>query len=214
VYIAEFDRIDEVSVNQFFSRVKETVGQVDFAVNIHSQAHEPELPVGHDIDAYDQNFKTYQRGVCISAQLPQTLCINEWFTQAFLIQRGLLRQMLPQPINPSTSSRGSIVNIVEHGPTPTLVDIPIVAAIAFAIIGMSKTDAVDYAQDKIRVNCIAAGEVLIEKTKDFPGGVPLPRKGTVDDLANVAVWLSAPGSSWLTGLVVPVDGGRSLHHWY
>jgi NAD(P)-dependent dehydrogenase (short-subunit alcohol dehydrogenase family) len=122
--------------------------------------------------------------------------------------------MLSQPNHPSTGGRGSIVNVVEHGPPPTLVNNPIVAAIAFAIIGMSKTDAVDYAQDQIRVNCIAAGEVLIEKTKELPGGVPLPRKGTVEDIANAVVWLSGEGSRWLTGLVVNVDGGRSLHHVY
>lgn len=131
-----------------------------------------------------------------------------------MIQRALLRQMLRQDVLPETESRGSIVNVVDHGPTPTLADYPVLATVAFAIVGFSKTDACDYAPDKIRVNCIAASDVMIQKEKELPGGVPLPKKGSPDDVANAALWLSSPGSNWLTGLVVPVDGGRSLHHWW
>ncbi len=133
-----------------------------------------------------------------------------------MVQRALLRQMLKQDTVPECGDcRGSIINVVDHGPTPTLADYPVLATVAFAIIGFSKTDACDYAPDKIRVNCLAASEVMIEKAKpELPGGVPLPRKGIPNDVANAAVWLSSPGSSWLTGLVVPVDGGRSLHHWW
>lgn len=136
--------------------------------------------------------------------------------QAFLIERALLRQMITQDaLAESSDCRGSIVNVVDYGPTPSLADLPVLAMVAFAIIGFSKTDACDYAEDRIRVNCIAASEVLITKTKpELPGGVPLPRKGMPDDVANAAVLLSSPNSSWLTGLVVPVDGGRSLHHWW
>ncbi len=95
-----------------------------------------------------------------------------------------------------SNSRGSIVNVVDYGPTASLADLPTVAMVAFAIIGFSRTDACDYAPENIRVNCIAASEVLITKTKpELPGGVPLPRKGTSDDIANAAVWLSSPSGS-------------------
>lgn len=111
--------------------------------------------------------------------------------------------------------RGSIVNVVDYGPTPSLAEHPVIAAVANAIVGLSKTDACDYAGDKIRVNCVTASEVFVTKTRpEFPGGVPLPKKGTVDDVSNAVMWLSFPSSSWLTGLVVPVDGGRSLNHFW
>jgi len=123
--------------------------------------------------------------------------------------------MLKQDVLVATDCRGSIVNVVDYGPIPTLADSPIVAAIANAIVGLSKTDACDFAQDKIRVNCVASAEVTVAKAKpELPGGVPLPRKGTPEDVANAAVWLSSPGASWLTGMVVPVDGGRSLNHFW
>lgn len=123
--------------------------------------------------------------------------------------------MLKQDILEDSDSRGSIVNVVEYGPTPSLADYPIVAAVANAILGMSRTDAADYAQDNIRVNSVAAGEVLLTKEKpELPGGVPLPRKGKPDDVSNAVTWLSSPSSSWLTGLVVPIDGGRNLNHFW
>ena len=98
--------------------------------------------------------------------------------------------MLKQDVLVATDCRGSIVNVVDYGPIPTLADSPIVAAIANAIVGLSKTDACDFAQDKIRVNCVASAEVTVAKAKpELPGGVPLPRKGTPEDVANAAVWL-------------------------
>jgi 3-oxoacyl-[acyl-carrier protein] reductase len=123
--------------------------------------------------------------------------------------------MLKQEILGDSDCRGSIVNVVDYGPTASLADYPTMAAVANAIVGMSKTDACDYAQDMIRINCVAASEVLMRKAKpELQGGVPLPRKGRPDDVSNTVTWLSLPGSSWLTGLVIPVDGGRSLNHFW
>ena len=62
--------------------------------------------------------------------------------------------MLKQEIHPESKCRGSIVNVVELGPTVLLANYPVLAAVANAVIGLSKTDAFDYMQDKIRVNCL------------------------------------------------------------
>lgn len=123
--------------------------------------------------------------------------------------------MLKQDSRGGQDCRGSIVNVVDYGPVPTLAEHPVIAAVANAVIGISKTDACDYAHDQIRINCVAASEIMVPKLKpELPGGVPLPRKGTAEDIANTVLWLSSPTSSWLTGLIVPVDGGRSLNHFW
>jgi len=41
-------------------------------------------------------------------------------------------------------------------------------------------------------------------------GVPLQRMGTLDDIAHMALFLSSPQASYVTGAVIPVDGGASL----
>lgn len=120
--------------------------------------------------------------------------------------------MLEQDILPQFGSRGSIVNIVELGPTASLSDRPLSAAVANAIVGLSKTDAFDFTPDKIRVNCIAADEALNAKGEVEKGRTEASRSGEgLKSVANTACWLSSPGSSWLTGLVIPVDRGSSLN---
>lgn len=66
VHIQEFDRSEEEAVDKFFSKVTATLKRIDFAVNVVSQAQEPELPTEHSIPGFDRNFRVYQRGVCVT----------------------------------------------------------------------------------------------------------------------------------------------------
>ena len=212
----EFDRASEVDVERFFTAAVQTLGRIDLAINLVAQTGDGSKASGLSIDQYDSNFLKYQRGVRIKQNhvAPVWKRLSDLSWQTFLIERALLRQMLKQDILEG-DCRGSIVNVVDYGPTPSLAEYPVVAAVASAIIGFSKTDACDYAQDKIRVNVVAASEILIQKEKpELPGGVPIPRLGRPDDISNTVAWLSLPSSSWLTGLVVPVDGGRHLNHFW
>jgi len=74
----------------------------------------------------------------------------------------------------------------------------------------------------IRVNAIAPGPVdtpihLSWAGDDVAGAyermrkeLPLGRMGTADELADWIVWLASPSASWVTGTVIPVDGGQVL----
>jgi NAD(P)-dependent dehydrogenase (short-subunit alcohol dehydrogenase family) len=124
--------------------------------------------------------------------------------------------MLKQDIQAYTECRGSIVNIVEFGPPILQANDPVAAAIANAVIGMSKTDSFDYIPDKIRINCIAASEVLNAdpEANSRPGGIFSLRKGKPEDVASAAAWLSSPASSWVTGMIMTVDGGSHLNSFW
>jgi NAD(P)-dependent dehydrogenase (short-subunit alcohol dehydrogenase family) len=123
--------------------------------------------------------------------------------------------MLRQDIQPDSDCRGSIVNVVEFGPPILQAEDPVAAAVANAVIGMSKTDSFDYIPDKIRVNCVAASEVLNAdpEAKQRPGVFSL-RKGRPEDVASAAIWLSSPASSWVTGMIMAVDGGSHLNSFW
>ena len=82
--------------------------------------------------------------------------------------------------------------------------------------------AAELAPLKIRVNAIAPGPVdtpihLTWAGDDVAGAyermkkeVPLNRMGTADELASWIVWLTEPDAGWVTGVVIPVDGGQTL----
>jgi NAD(P)-dependent dehydrogenase (short-subunit alcohol dehydrogenase family) len=84
------------------------------------------------------------------------------------------------------------------------------------VIALTRTMAVQHAKDNIRVNCIAPGPVYTpmvaeslteEERIQRRNGVPLGIEGTAWDVAWAAVYLASDEARWVTGLVLPVDGG-------
>jgi NAD(P)-dependent dehydrogenase (short-subunit alcohol dehydrogenase family) len=86
-----------------------------------------------------------------------------------------------------------------------------------AVITLTKDMAVKFAPFGIRVNAIAPGPFLTDMmghVRDNPkilelmtGGLPLQRAGEQDDLKGVAVFLTSAASAYITGVILPVDGG-------
>lgn len=85
------------------------------------------------------------------------------------------------------------------------------------IVGMSKSLAVELAARNITVNCIAPGfidtamtEVLPDNIKEMMlGQIPLNRFGTVDDVANAALYLASEEAGYVTGQTIHVNGGMA-----
>ena len=95
-----------------------------------------------------------------------------------------------------------------------------------AIVGLTRALAVDLGPYNINVNCICPGPVqtpLLDQatTANFRAEItktiPLNRLGKPSDLANAAVFLASSLSDWITGVVLPVDGGLvccvRARHW-
>ena len=88
---------------------------------------------------------------------------------------------------------------------------------------LTKAMALDYAHEKIRVNCICPALVETELIRDLFGSgsegeaarrsriaqFPLGRMGRPEDVADMAVFLASKESSWVTGVAIPLDGGLS-----
>jgi NAD(P)-dependent dehydrogenase (short-subunit alcohol dehydrogenase family) len=83
-----------------------------------------------------------------------------------------------------------------------------------AVIHVSRSIALDVAQYGIRVNCLVPGQIQTAMTSYDMDRVmkltqPLPRKGTVEDVAEAALFLASDRSAQITGIVLPVDGGTT-----
>lgn len=120
---------------------------------------------------------------------------------------------------------GSIVNI---GSVLGLVGMKRRAAYATSkggLVLLTKSLALDHAQDKIRVNCIcpslvdtAMGQESLERAGDAAAErarrlaqIPLGRAGTPEDVARLALFLASEDSSWITGAAIALDGGFTAY---
>jgi 3-oxoacyl-[acyl-carrier protein] reductase len=86
------------------------------------------------------------------------------------------------------------------------------------IMGFTKTIAREYASRGITVNAVAPGFIETAMTEVLPGNIkeemkkiiPLGRFGSVDDIANAALFLASPESGYITGQVIHVNGGMYM----
>ncbi|GGT92212.1 MULTISPECIES: glucose 1-dehydrogenase [Streptomyces] len=116
---------------------------------------------------------------------------------------------------------GAIVNTSSVGGLiATPVAAPYVAA-KHAVIGLTRAAAAEYAARGIRVNAVAPGttrtEVVTEWFAAVPGmeealhaATPQPRTAEPEEIAEAAAWLCSDRASFVTGAIMPVDGGFTM----
>jgi NAD(P)-dependent dehydrogenase (short-subunit alcohol dehydrogenase family) len=118
---------------------------------------------------------------------------------------------------------GSIVNVASIIGLRANRNIPCTAygVSKAGIVALTLQVSYHYAKDQVRVNAICPGPVhtpILEPTFDrdpdvksrILDSVPLGRMGTTDDIANLILFLASDESSWMTGSIITIDGGRSV----
>lgn len=116
---------------------------------------------------------------------------------------------------------GVVLNISSMASQYGLPNVIAYTASKSAIEGMTRAMAVELAQYGIRVNCIAPGFIKTnmsslalekdpERKKKVLSRTPLGRLGKPDEVADAALFLVSGSASFITGVVLPVDGGNSI----
>ena len=117
------------------------------------------------------------------------------------------------------SGGGAIVNnssIAGHFGSPGA---SVYAASKFAVIGLTKTAALEFAKEGIRVNSVSPGPIQTEmfdrafgegqtdSKKALEAQTPIGRVGTPKEIASAVLWLSSPDAAFTTGQDIIIDGG-------
>lgn len=126
-----------------------------------------------------------------------------------------IRQMLTQEPLPS-GSRGRVINIASIGGLVGLAAEPAYCASKGAVVNLTRQLALDFAPQRINVNAICPGFLATAMVRPFLENpethkllrdlTPWPRVGKAEDVANCALFLASPGSEWITGSMLTVDG--------
>ncbi len=156
------------------------------------------------------------------------LPVEAWRTAVDLNLTGTLIPI--QVFGPvmAAAKQGSIVNISSMASQRVLTRVPAYSAAKAAIENLTRWIAVDLARkygEGLRVNAVAPGFFIGEQNRRLltnedgsltPRGrniiehTPAGRFGVPDDLIGIVLWLCGPGSGFVNGVVVPVDGGFSV----
>jgi NAD(P)-dependent dehydrogenase (short-subunit alcohol dehydrogenase family) len=189
--VAHVGKLDEI--NNLVSKVKEEFGKIDILVN--NAATNPTMAPAIDVDerAWDSIMNLNLKGL-------------------FFLSQAVARVMREQ-------GGGKIINVASvAGITPDV--LPIYSVSKAGVIMATKVMAQQWAQYNIRVNAIAPGltktrfsEAIWSNQDILQGamlGTPLRRVAEPEEMAGAVIFLASDASSYVTGQVLPIDGGATI----
>jgi NAD(P)-dependent dehydrogenase (short-subunit alcohol dehydrogenase family) len=146
---------------------------------------------------------------CTEENWDKTITVN--LTGTWLCMKYEIPEMLKQ-------GKGSIVNCSSVAGLVGFEGLPAYVASKHGVIGLTKTAALEYAEQGIRVNAVCPGVIqtpmmdrLTGKKKEaieqFTALEPVGRMGQPEEIANAVVWMCSDEASFVTGHAMAVDGG-------
>jgi len=115
------------------------------------------------------------------------------------------------------SGGGAIVNMASVAGVTGTANLAAYTAGKAGIVALTKVAALDYADAGVRVNVVAPGPILthhLERAGSYAQqqaakSVPMGRTGTVAEVAATVLWLCSDAASYVTGAIIPLDGGQT-----
>jgi NAD(P)-dependent dehydrogenase (short-subunit alcohol dehydrogenase family) len=146
---------------------------------------------------------------CTEANWDRTLAIN--LKGVWLCMKYEIPQMVEQ-------GGGVIVNTSSVAGLVGFLNLPAYVATKHGVAGLTRTAALEYAQQGIRVNAVCPGVIHTPMIDRIVGGdaeaeaqftalEPVGRMGAPAEVAQAVVWLCSDAASFVTGIAMPVDGG-------
>jgi NAD(P)-dependent dehydrogenase (short-subunit alcohol dehydrogenase family) len=182
---------DAAAQEALVAAAEKEFGRLDFAFNNATDGPMPAPLDEIDVDDFDRGIRANVRGT-------------------FLGMKFQVKAML-------RAGGGAIVNMSSVAGLHATANLAAYVAGKSGIIGLTKVAALDYADRNIRVNVVAPGPIQTwhieqageEAIKMAGQSVPMRRMGQSGEVADTVLWLCSPQSSFVTGIVVPIDGGQA-----
>ena len=189
------DVTKEADVAATVERTVSAFGRIDCAFNNAGVATRAVGPAGQRIHELSQ------------ASFDAMLAVN--LTGVFLCLKHEVAQMLTQGVGGAIVNTASIAGLIGLPTSAHYV------AAKHGVVGLTKTAAMEYAQDGIRVNCVNPGYVKTPMTKEtmetrfdeIMAKVPMRRLGIPEEIAEAVVWMCSDKASFMTGASHVIDGG-------
>ena len=191
INILKFDISNHSKIGEFIENVSSQLMGLDILIN----------NAGINMDNLSLRMKDEEWQKVIDVNLGSTF---------FLCKHGIKKML--------KNKYGRIVNITSVvGHTGNLGQSNYAASKA-AIIGMSKSLAIEYAKKNITINCVSPGFIqskmtdnIIESIKSvLTSRIPMSRLGTGEDVSNTVAFLSSETASYITGETIHVNGGMYM----
>lgn len=187
----EVDVSDSASVDALFAEVATRFDRLDIAVNSAGISGRTQGFTNQGESEFDAIIGVNLKGVW--------LCMQREITM-FGMQGG-----------------GAIVNVASALGLVGAETKPAYSATKHAVIGLTRSAAIEHSRHGIRVNAVCPGVIrtpLMDKaglSADFAASLvklhPIGRLGTAEEVAEAICWLSSPAASFVTGAALAVDGG-------
>ncbi|WP_131738230.1 SDR family NAD(P)-dependent oxidoreductase [Actinomadura roseirufa] len=184
------DVTDPAAVEALVQRTLKEFGRLDAAIN-NAGGGAPPVPLADmDVADFDRTLDVNLRGVFLA-----------------------LKYEIPAMLE---SGGGAIVNMSSTAGLQAVGGLAGYVSAKFALVGLTRTAALDYAEAGVRVNALAPGPILTEQlerageqARQGAGrAMPMKRVGLPREVADAAVWLCSDASSFITGATLPIDGGK------
>ena len=191
INILKFDISNHSKIGEFIENVSSQLTGLDILIN----------NAGINMDNLSLRMKDEEWTKVIDVNLGST----------FFLCKYAIKKMLK-------NKYGRIVNITSVvGHTGNLGQSNYAASKA-AIIGMSKSLAIEYAKKNITINCVSPGFIqsnmtdrIVESIKAaLTSRIPMSRLGTGEDVSNTVAFLSSESASYITGETIHVNGGMYM----
>jgi NAD(P)-dependent dehydrogenase (short-subunit alcohol dehydrogenase family) len=189
------DVADETAVANMVGRTVSAFGRIDCAFNNAGVAGRSVGPVGQ---------RTHELA---QSSVAKMFSVN--LMGVFLCMKHEITQMLAQ------GGGGAIVNTASIAGLIGLATSAHYVAAKHGVVGFTKSAAIEYARDGIRVNCVNPGyiqtpmtkETMEERFDEIMAKVPVRRLGVPEEIAEAVVWMCSDKASFMTGASHVVDGG-------